>query len=187
MSDAPQTTPKSMVARQLTPMDKGAAGFLKWVRVSMPAVYRDILPQVRALNAQAKMQSGGMGSLGDSGTSFLQPVGVDASALSVSDITIPAGDASASSGWADSVSKLISAWGQYKLTDMQLDTVKKITAMNLSRAQQGLAPLPYDASQLGLAPTVNVGLSGATSRLVMYGGLAFLGLIALRMLKPRRA
>lgn len=174
MSDAPQTTPASMVSRKISVDATGAKGFLEWLRASMPAVYRDLEPKIRALQAKAKAASEGtgLGAFGEAQTS----------------ITVPAGTANASSGWADNISKLIAAWGQYKLTDAQLDTVKKITDANLQRAQQGLAPLPYDASQLGLAPTVNVGLSGDTGKLVMYGGAALLGFLVLNsVMKHRRA
>ncbi len=157
MSDAPNVTPASMVARRLTADDKGAAGFLKWMKVSMPAMYRDLLPDIKRLQLAAKSASPeGLGAFGEAGNTF----------------EVPASSANASSSWADSLSKLVGAWGQYKLTDAQLDLAKQITQTNLSRAQQGLAPLPYDAAQLGLAPTVNFGLSGSTSKLVMYGGIA---------------
>lgn len=165
MSDAPNVTPASMVARKLTAEDKGAAGFLKWMKVSMPAMYRGILPEIKKLQLQAKAANlEGLGAFGDSGQTF----------------DVPAGTANASSSWADSLSKIIGAWGQYKLTDAQLDLAKQITQTNLQRAQQGLAPLPYDAAQLGLAPTVNFGLSGSTSSLVMYigGGLGLLFLLS---------
>lgn len=173
MSDAPQKTPDSMIARQLGVNDVGARGFLKWLQISMPAVYRDILPDLKKLNLQAKAASGGagLGSFGDSQTT-----------------DVPAGTANASSTWSDAVTKLISAWGQYKLTDSQLDIAKQIAQTNLQRAQQGLSPLPYDAGQLGLAPTVQVGLSGDTGKLVMYGGIGLLAFLVLNsVMKHRRA
>lgn len=189
MSDAPLTTPANMVERQLRPEDKGAAGFLKWLKVSMPAVYRDLLPDLKRLNLEAKVASAGspgMGSLGDSGTTPLQTFSFDYSNVANAQV-LPAGTGNASSSWSDTVSKLIGAWGQYKLTDAQLDTAKRITDINLQRAQQGLSPLPYDASQLGLSPTVKVGLTGDTGKLVMYGGIAFLAFLVLQSMGRRRA
>lgn len=174
MSDAPVSTPRTMIERQLKPDDVGAAGFLKWLKIALPSVYQGILPDVQKLQTQARMAniSGGI-TLGEAGTST----------------DVPAGTQSASSTWADSISKLISAYGQYKLTDQQLDVVKQITQANLQRAQQGLSPLPYDASQLGLAPTVNFGLSGGTSQLVMYSaiGLGAILLLSTFMGKRRAA
>lgn len=188
MSDAPLTTPANPVARQLGPNDKGAAGFLKWLKVSMPAVYNDLLPDFKRLNVEAKVaakSAPGMGAFGDAGDSF-QTFQLDTSL--VTQPTVPAGTGDASSSWTDTVSKLISAWGQYKLTDQQLDTAKQITNINLQRAQQGLSPLPYDASQLGLSPTVKVGLTGDTGKLLMYGGFAFVGFLVLNsIMKHRRA
>lgn len=175
MSDAPNSTPESMIARQIGPNAVGVAGFLKWLQVSMPAVYRDIKPQLIALNIQAKAQAGGtgLGSLGDSGSfTDLNPITASVSVL-------PGGTGNASNGWADAAGKLIAAWGQYKLTDAQLEVAKNIANVNLERAKQGLAPIPYDASQLGLAPTVNVGLSGNLSNLALWGGAGVLGFLVL--------
>lgn len=168
MSDAPVATPKSMVRRAIGPDDKGARGFLVWLRAAAPSIYKGIEKDLKQLNLQAKQQAlGGYSAFGEVGTT-----------------DVPASSAMASSSWTDAVSKLIQAYGQYKLTDAQLDTVKKITDANLLRAQQGLEPLAYDAGQLGLAPTVNFGLSGDTSKLVMYGlaGLAAM-LILPKLLK----
>lgn len=171
MSDAPQTTPKSMIERQLGPEDVGARGFLVWLKASMPALYRGIESDLKKLNKEASLSGlGQFPSFGEQQTT-----------------SVPAGSAPASTSWTDAVSKLVQAYGQYKLTDAQLDTVRKITDANLARAQQGLKPLPYDAAQLGLAPTVNFGLSGDTSRLLVWGGLGFLGLMALGALKPKRS
>lgn len=172
MSDAPVNTPRSMIERKLGPDDVGAQGFLKWLKSSMPAVYQGISADIKRLQAQAASASlSGMGSFGEAGTSF----------------EVPASSAPASSSWADSISKLVAAWGQYKLTDQQLDTVKKITDANLARAQQGLAPLPYDAAQLGLAPTVNVGLSNDAMSFLKWGGLAAGAFLLLKTLTGRRS
>lgn len=161
MSDAPQATPQGIIARQLSADDVGARGVLKWLKVSMPKLYKDILPDLIKLNAQAKAANPtGLGAFGDSGTS-----------------DVPASSAPASSSWSDSLLKLIQGWGQYKLTDAQLDLTKQLAQTNLQRAQQGLAPIAYDAGQLGLAPTVNVGLSGDTGKLVMYGGFGLIGFL----------
>lgn len=174
MSDAPQTTPKSVIERQLGPEDVGARGFLVWLKASMPALYRGIESDLKNLNRSAV-----------SGLAAWDPFTPSFGEQQTT--TVPAGSAPASSTWADNVSKLVQAYGQYKMTDAQLDTVRKITDINLQRAQQGLKPLPYDAAQLGLAPTVNFGLSGDTSKLLMWGGLGFLGLMALGVLKPKRS
>lgn len=171
MSDAPLVTPRTMIERQIGPDDVGAKGFLKWLKVSMPALYRDIEKDLKRLNLDAKAAGpGGLGRFGEMTTSF----------------EVPAGSAPASSSWSDQVLKLVQAWGQYKLTDRQLDLAKQIAQTNLQRAQQGLSPLPYDAADLGLAPTVNVGLSGDTSKLVTYGAIGFGLLFAFGILGGRR-
>jgi hypothetical protein len=170
MSDAPATTPRTMIARQMRPDDTGARGFLKWLQVSMPAIYRGILPDLKRLNAEAKSASPeGLGAFGESQTT-----------------DVPAGSANASTSWTNTVKDLIGAWGQLKLTSAQLDTVRKITDENLARSRQGLAPLPYDASQLGLAPTVNFGLSGSTATLVKYGAIGVGLLFILNMFGGKR-
>ena len=168
--DAPVKTPPNKIEAQLKPDDVGARGFLKWLKLSMPALYKGIEGDVKRLQAQARMA--GFGTFGESGVSA----------------EVPASSGSASSTWIDNITKLVGAWGQYKLTDQQLDTVKQITQVNLQRAQQGLAPLPYDASQMGLAPTVNVGLSSDTSRLVSYGAMGIGAVLLLAIFaRPRRA
>lgn len=175
MSDAPVSTPRSMVARQLGKNDVGAQGFLKWLKVAMPDLYDTILPDVKKLQmsaASAAQSLSGLGTFGDSGTA--------------TDGSVPAGNANASSTWVDSLKSLISAYGQYKLTDTQLKTVQKITDANLARAQAGLAPLPYDASELGLAPTLNVGLSGSASKLLTYGALGVGAYLLLNLFMGRR-
>lgn len=170
--DAPNTTPPSMIERQLKPTDVGAQGFLKWLKISMPAVYRDILPDLKRLQAEAKAASlSGVGAFGESGVS----------------IDVPAGTANASSTWTDQIKNLVQAWGQYKLTSEQLKTASKITDANLERARLGLPPLPYDAGQLGLAPTVNVGLTGSTASLVKYGAIGVGLFLLANMLTGRRS
>lgn len=175
MSDAPQNTPRSLVARQLGPNDVGAQGFLKWLKISMPGLYADILPGVKKLQMQAVNTASSVSGLGTFGE-----------ALVATDGSVPGGAASASSSWVDSLKSLIGAYGQYKLTQTQLDTVRKITDANLARAQQNLPPLPYDASELGLAPTLNVGLSGSASKLVTYGAIGVGAYLLLQMFMSRR-
>ncbi len=173
MSNAPIKTPRTMIERQLGPEDVGARGFLKWLKIALPSVYKGIEPDIKRLNLEARSANmAGVGAFGEAGASF----------------EVPANSSPASSSWTDNLSKLISAYGQYKLTDAQLTTVRKITDANLARAQQGLAPLPYDASQLGLAPTVNFGLSNDASRLVMIGGGILAAIVVLpKLLGGRRA
>lgn len=180
MSDAPVTTPSTIIERQLRPEDVGAAGFLKWMSVSMPKMYRDLLPDIRRLNTQAKAANlSGLGAFGDSGTTTLFDMGGNAT-------TVPAGTAPASTSWSDNILKLIQGWGQYKLTNQQLDIAKQIAQTNLSRAQQGLAPIAYDAGQLGLAPTVNFGLSGTTGEFVKWSGIGFGVYLLLKLVTDHR-
>lgn len=180
MSNAPVTTPSTMIERQLRKEDVGAAGFLKWLKISMPVLYHGIEGDLKKLNLDAKRANlSGLGAFGESGTTTLFDMGGNAT-------TVPASTAPASSSWSDNILKLIQGWGQYKLTNQQLDIAKQIAQTNLQRAQQGLAPIAYDAGQLGLAPTVNVGLSGETGTLVKWGAIGVGAYLLLKILTGRR-
>ena len=76
--------------------------------------------------------------------------------------------------WVDALGRLLpviaSTYQQKQLLDVQVE-----------RARNGLAPL--DASQY--APGVRVGLAPDTQRLLMYGGLALLALLAYMAMQRR--
>src|SRR5574340_367336 len=58
---------------------------------------------------------------------------------------------------------------------LSLDQQRQLADINLQRAQSGLAPL--SASQF--APQMNVGVAPDTQKLIMYGGIALIGILAL--------
>jgi hypothetical protein len=183
---------------------KGARGFLKWVEASFPA------PVASQVLKSAARQSGGLGrlgrlglglvrrpsgfarrrlsGLGQSGDVMLQDISFDSSQLvqpTISADTTGATDAAASPSWLSSLggalSGAISAAGQVYLTKSQVDAANQIMQINLQRAQQGLAPLPYTPQQLGLTgPTLNLGLSQSTLTPILWivGGIGAIALIS---------
>ena len=84
--------------------------------------------------------------------------------------SVRAADPTASSYSFDKILDVGAQLGTALLTFSQQSDINKI---NLERARQGLPPL--DAAYTGVG--VNVGLSPATQKLVIYGGLAALAFL----------
>lgn len=80
----------------------------------------------------------------------------------------------ANESWVDALARLLPVMAS---TYQQ----KQLLSVQVERARNGLPPL--DASQY--APGVKFGLSADTQRLVMWGGLALLGLLAFTALRKR--
>lgn len=131
--------------------DTGARGYLKWLKISQPRIYRGILPKLQGPKLQATSISG----LGDT----------------TADPTATASTAPAPQSWIDNIKQLVTGAAQIYLTKEQLDQQKKITDMQLSRAQQGLPPLNINPAQYGLTPTVSVGMTEETKNMLLIGGL----------------
>lgn len=150
--------------------DKGMRGFLVWAK-------KRVDPRVYAAFA-SKFQSGlpKLSGLGDDAS--------DLPLVSAADPAATASAAPATSTWSDTVSNLFKGLSTIYLTKTQLDAQSKIIDTNLARAKQGLAPL--DVSAYSLNPTVGVGLSSSTQTLLMYGGLAFLGVWLVTSMSKRR-
>lgn len=81
----------------------------------------------------------------------------------------------------------VTAWGK-SLTDfaknyLVYDSQKRLLDANIKRAEQGLPPLDASAYGLGL----NVGLTPATQKLVLYGLIGLAGLAIFSGMSRRRA
>lgn len=177
MSTAPQSTPKTMIARQIARTDTGARGFLVWLKAAMPGAYNAIKGDVARFEAKQKAHGAGK-AFGDVRSLRDGKLG----SLGILPGDVPAGTAPASSGWSDLVSKALTVYAQYKLTDQQLDAAKQIWNVNLQRAQEGLAPLPIDPTEYGVGqPTARIGLTGDTQKMFLWGA----GILAAVILLPK--
>lgn len=180
MSTSPQGTPKTRIEKQLDPQnDKGALGFLKWARAALPTpVFAEVLAAAKAQSAQYSAQ-GLSGVFGDapSTDSPLTTLTFNADAWAPTDALNSVASAQpASSDWASAISSALQVAGQAYLTKTQVDAMNSIAQVNIQRAQQGLPPLPSDPSLYGVpGPSVNVGLSAATTKTLMIGGGLLLG------------
>lgn len=80
------------------------------------------------------------------------------------------------------IDKLLQVGAQFGTALLTFSQQSDINKINLERAKQGLPPL--DAAYSGVG--VNVGLSPATQRLVIYGGLAALAFLIFNSLTRRK-
>lgn len=127
--------------------------YLRWLKTAQPYFYKVIVKKYP--DAQ---QLEGLGLTADPG----------------SGVTIEQGksDSAVTSTWADTFKNLITVAGQAYLTKEQMDAQKKLTDIQLSRVQQGLAPLNIDPTTMGLpGASVNFGVSTDTKKWLMYGGI----------------
>jgi hypothetical protein len=186
------------------PGAKGKKGFLLWVAAAFPkpvvdkvmtAALQHANPMMvkSSLNQKAVQSAvagptvtkmGRFGGFGDDAN--LVTVGVDVPPVSdtVTAAVNSTDSSAADPSWLSSIGSAITAAGQAYLTKTQIDAQSQIFNVNLTRAQQGLPPIPTNPTAYGLpAPTVNFGLaSGATSTLFMIaGGLGLLWLLSSAM------
>lgn len=77
--------------------------------------------------------------------------------------------------WIDSLARLVPSI-------LASDAQRRLLNVNIDRARQGLPPL--DTSQYGVG--VNVGLTGDTQKLVMWGAVGFAALALLGIIKLGR-
>lgn len=184
--------------------DTGVKGFLKWLQMAQPAVYKKVAPQIAAQlpSAFSDYYAGGWRTAGMTQRQALTrqmhglgdpTVDLSLPAPDVSSVTTPtidisdaanSGDASTSStSW---IGDLVKGVSSLYLTKQQADIQQQVVNTQLQRAAAGLPPLPASLANLGV-PQVNVGLSAGTG-----GGIAVaLGvgglLLLLSMLKRKRA
>lgn len=153
----------------------GPKGYLIWLAQNQPARYAKVRERLKQQlpNLGAYMR-GALGGLGIDAQVQLQEIGVDQSLIA--DPVIAAAPQGASSSWADTLSNIVAALGVGYATVKKANTQAKLDSIQLDRVRQGLPPVPIDPTSLGLSTaTVGVGLTGNTQKLVMYGGLAILG------------
>lgn len=146
--------------------ETGTKGFLMWVRANQPKLYSEFLKHWN------KPEVSGLSCYGLGDTNPLDPSVFSAGAVD------PANTTSASpmsSSIADTIGSVFRMAGQAFLTKTQIDGQSKLMDAQLSRAKAGLPPLNIDPATYGLQPTVGVGLSSSLQSLLMYGGLAALG------------
>jgi len=98
--------------------------------------------------------------------------------------TTPSGEASAppgGGGFFDTIGRSLST---LLPVAAQAYSVKKLTDLNIERSRSGLQPLsPQQYAAMVPAAQVTVGPNEQAKKLLMYGGAAVVGLVALRALK----
>lgn len=143
----------------------GTKGFLEWLKEKQPRIYRAAMPK---LTTQVQ-RLGGLG---------LSIPGSDPVA------TAPSG--STSSTLATNIKEILMAASQAYLTREQMQAQEKLFNLQLSRAQQGLAPLDIDISKYGVAaPSVSVGIAGDTQKMLLWGAAIIAGILIIPRLLRR--
>lgn len=153
--------------------DTGVRGYLKWLKLTQPAIYVKVAPVLAAKVPEAfsdREQSNALGALLGLGDD------AEAGASGAStDVADNANTGAASSSITGIIGNLVTAAAGVYYAKNQLDTLKQINDMQLQRVAAGLRPLEIDPSTFGV-PTVNVGVAGTT--LAAGGGLLIgLGLL----------
>ncbi len=159
---------------------KGARGYLQWLKINQPVIYKAILP---------KLQQPNLSGLGDDSGSMFLTASVDAGNMfsTPSDLTTtssmvsvpsldPIATASTSpapSSWVNNISALVQTASQAYLTKAQIDAQTQLTNTQLARAAQGLPPLNINPANYGLSATVGV---GGSNNMLLWGAVG-LGLI----------
>ena len=138
----------------------GMKGFLAWMAREQPMLHERLLTRI---------QSGTLGDMGSTApvnTESTQPV---------------------SSSLADTIKNTIMALSQGYLTYEQTKAQSKVLDLQLQRAKAGLPPLDINSESFGVGPSVSVGLSPSTKRLLMWGGIGLGAVILLpRLIGSRR-
>lgn len=174
----------------------GKLGFLKWVEATFPAaIAAQVLKRAKSLNSpKTNLALAGLGQT-SAITDYLSSPSISGGNYSATTGVPSASQAAtstpASSSWISDIGNVlsgaISAAGQAYLTVSQTQAANQIVGINLQRAQQGLAPLPYNAQQLGLTgPTLNVGLASGTLTPFIYLGGGLLAIILIASVMKKR-
>lgn len=142
----------------------GTRGFLQWLQVNQPAIYRKARPAI------AKQAGSALAGLG------------------LTDPTATASETPAPKSWTDSLKDIVLAASQAYLSTQQIKTQQKVVDLQLQRAQAGMAPLDIDLQRIGLQPPqVQVGVAGDTMKWVLLGVVGLGGLYVLgKVLGGRR-
>lgn len=182
--------------------ETGVRGFLKWLSVAQPDIYKKAAPIIaqKAPEAFSDFHAGGwrtagmdhaaavkkLGYIGDtSPIDFSQalnaPIQISASDISLPnmpnvDVSTAANSGSASSSTTDLIGSIVSGISSLYLGKKQADIQQQVVNTQLQRAALGLPPLPSSLANLGV-PQVSLGLSSGTSALAIAAGVGFLALI----------
>ena len=154
--------------------------FLDWMKAGSPELYRAVTGEGLAdpvavvtgggitPGTAQKDASSGMAGLFD-GDYTPAPPGYDPTNPPTVNVSLPGADQGIATDWG---SKVFDIAGKY----LQYDSQKQIVALNIKRAEQGLAPI--DSGLLG--PTVNIGASPAVQQLayIAVGGLILAGIVS---------
>ncbi len=104
----------------------GARGYLEWLKMNQPLIYRGISNKLTQPN------------LSGMGADNIDPIAI-------------ASTAPAQQSWIDNIKQLVQGAASIYLTKTQLDQQSKITDLQLQRARQGLPPLNIDPTSYGLS------------------------------------
>lgn len=138
----------------------GAQGFLAWLKRYQPDFYAAI---------RAKL-----------------PAGLAGFGLTAEGAAAPAATTGASPSWLSTLQNVLVAAAQAKLAKDQIDAQKDLWRIQLERAQAGLAPLDIDPATMGLpGPSVSVGLTGDTKKMLLWGGIGLAAFLILPKLLRR--
>ena len=140
---------------------RGMRGFFLWLRQTQPALHAKAVGRIESQGALA-------------GLGLTTPT----------DVTSTEGPVSSSV--ADKIKDVLLGLSSAYLGVQQVNAQKKLLDVQLQRAQQGLAPLNINPADYGVTgPTMNVGLTGDTQKMLMYGGLALVAVIVLMRVSKR--
>lgn len=188
----------------------GMKGLLLWTEAAFPRAIAQQVLQAAAKYTPGASPSGivptlaspasqGFGFLGDTASDAANADAywtVSTSDANPSDPTTPPVSATtaatasqpASASWLADIGSAFKAASQGALAVLQAKDAQSIFSLNLQRAQQGLAPIPYNPTQLGLpAPTANIGLaSSAQTTVLIVGGIVAIALFGGLLAGARR-
>lgn len=154
----------------------GPKGYLIWLAQNQPALYREVREKLRPMlpNDLKGYASGSLGGLGQTSQVQLQTIGLDMSLLK--DPVIAAAPQGASSTWADTLQNVLQGVAVAYSTKQQIDAQAKLNQIQLDRIRQGLQPMNVDPATLGLqTASATIGIAPNTQKMLMWGGLAILG------------
>jgi len=159
----------------------GPKGYLVWLALNQPAVYQKVRAE---LIKKLPQNLSGLGYVASDPT--LVTIGLDPSL--VKDPVINAAPQGASSTWSDTLKNIVSAIGIGYATKKQIDSQAELNRIQLDRVRQGLPPMNVDPATMGLTTaSASIGFSSGTQKMLMFGGLAFLGVWLLTSLRGGRA
>lgn len=170
------------MATQIT--DTGVRGFLKWLKVEQPGIYKQVAPKVSAQVPAAfnDYHAGNWKIAGLGQSDALQQLSLDPSLVSAPTVDVSdAADAGATStSITDWIGNIVKGVSTLYMTKKQADIQQQVVNTQLARAAAGLPPLSQSLANLGV-PQVNVGLQGSTGTMLLVGA----GIVAAIFVLPK--